>query len=149
MITDDLEAWVECLRRKRYPELSTAAWDLLWLAAQHRSFVVKPKAGIGLEFIIGGEESLVCPLGDTVGWLRTILARMASLLKERGAITSATGHYGFNARIRMPDSTGTDRPFEIEMKNNPRAGFSLAVRRVERPSDRSAAMDSTRPSAAE
>ena len=54
MITDDLEAWVDCLRRRRYPELSTAVWDLLWLAAQHRSFVLRPKAGVGLEFIVGG-----------------------------------------------------------------------------------------------
>ena len=132
MITDDLEAWVDCLRRRRYAELSTAVWDLLWLAAQHRSFELRPKAGLGLEFIVGGEETRVYPLTDNVGWLRAILARMAGLLKDHGAITATTGHYGFKARIKMPDSAGTDRPFEIEMKNNQRDGCSLTVQQLER-----------------
>jgi hypothetical protein len=138
MVTDDLEAWVECLRRRRYAELSTAVWDLLWLAAQHRSFVMKPKAGVGLEFIVGGEETRVYPLADNVGWLRAILARLAGLLKDLGAITEMTGHYGFTARIRMPDSTGADRPFEIEMKNNQRAGLFLAVRQSDLQSENGA-----------
>ena len=135
MVTDDLEAWVECLRRRRYADLSTAVWDLLWLAAQHRSFVLRPKAGMGLEFIVGGEETRVCSLADNAGWLRAILARMAGLLKDLGAITDTTAHYGFNARIRMPDSEGVDRAFEIEMKNNQRAGLSLAVRQAEVPAE--------------
>ena len=130
MDMDDVKAWVECLRRRRYADLSTAVWDLLWLAAQHRSFEVRPKAGAGLEFVVGGAESHVYPLADNVGWLRAILARMASILKEHGAITDMTGHYGFKARIKMPDQAGADRPFEIEMKNNQREGCFLAVRQV-------------------
>ena len=131
MTTDDLKAWVDCIRQRRYADLSTAVWDLLWLAAQHRSFVLRPKPGVGLEFLLDGEESRVYPLADNVGWLRAILARMGSLLKDSGAVTAGIGHYGFKARIKAPDGSGAERAFEIEMKNNQRAGVSLAVRRVE------------------
>ena len=131
MVTDDLKAWVDCLRGRRYADLSTAVWDLLWLAAQHRSFQVRPRAAAGLEFTLDRQEPRAYPLGDNVGWLRALLARMASLLKDRGAIEAVTCHHGFKARIKMPDSAGTDCPFEIEMKNNQREGYFLVVRRLE------------------
>ena len=125
-------------------------WDLLWLSAQHRSFVLRPKAGVGLEFGRRRERRRVfIPLGDNVGWLRAILARMAGLLKDLGAVTATTGHYGFSARVRMPDGAGVDRPFEVEMKNNQREGISLAVRQTEHPAEGSDEMDSAGAAAAE
>ena len=131
MSTDDLESWVECLRRRRYGDLAPAAWDLLWLAAQHRRFVLKPRAGVGLEFTLGEEEPRFYALGHARGWLRAVLARMAFVLAEQGVIAEGSGQYGFEASVRVPGGAGSDRALDITMKNNERDGFHLLVRQRE------------------
>ena len=131
MSTDDFESWVECLRRRRYGDLSAAVWDLLWLAAQHRRFALKPRGGVGLEFTVSEQEPRFYALGHARGWLRAVLARLAFVLAEHGVIAEGSGQYGFEARVRVPDGSGSERALDLTMKNNERDGFCLIVQRRE------------------